>query len=226
MHETKNYWLLASRYSLVKINFHPKQPLPYIVVSLYLKDLLKVKVLRLKPTLETLIARCRKNDSKAQYAMYEMLAPKMLGVCRRYVKSIEEAEEILSNGFVKVFGKIDQFRDEGPFEGWVRRIMVRESINYIRYQRNIFVEVNPEWVPELGHNTLQEKFEAEELLGVIDELPVGYRTVFNLFAIEGYAHKEIGEMLGITESTSKSQLNKARGYLKERINQQQYLSKS
>ena len=90
----------------------------------------------------------------------------------------------------------------------------------------IFVEVNPEWVPELGHNTLQEKFEAEELLGVIDELPVGYRTVFNLFAIEGYAHKEIGEMLGVSESTSKSQLNKARGYLKERINQQQYLSKS
>ncbi len=185
-----------------------------------------MKVLRLKPNLETLIARCLKNDSKAQYALYEMLSPKMLGVCRRYVKSIEEAEEVLSNGFVKVFSKMDSFRNEGPFEGWVRRIMVRESINYIRYQRNIFVEVNPDWVPEVSHSEPQEKMDAEELLLVIDELPVGYRTVFNLFAIEGFAHKEIGDMLGITESTSKSQLNRARSYLKERLNQQNYLSKS
>ncbi len=185
-----------------------------------------MKVLRLKPTLETLIERCRKNDSKAQYALYQMMGAKMLGVCRRYVKSIEEAEEILSNGFVKVFTKLDQFNGEGSFEGWVRKIMVRESLNYIRYQRNIFVEVNPDWVPEQGHSPIEEETEAEELLCLIDELPIGYKTVFNLYAIEGFAHKEIGEMLGVTENTSKSQLSKARKYLKERINQTQYLSKT
>jgi RNA polymerase sigma factor (sigma-70 family) len=183
-----------------------------------------VKVIRLKPTLETLIARCRKNDSKAQYALYEMMGPKMLGVCRRYVKSIEEAEEVLSNGFVKVFTKIDSFRDEGSFEGWVRRIMVRESLNYIRYQRNIFVETEPEWIPEQGHSPIQEDIDAEALMTIVDTLPTGYRTVFNLYAIEGYAHKEIGEMLGITETTSKSQLSKARKFLREQIAQQQYMA--
>lgn len=184
-----------------------------------------MKVIRLKPTLETLISRCRKNDSKAQYALYEMMAPKMLGVCRRYVKSIEGAEEVLSNGFVKVFTKIDTYRDEGSFEGWVRRIMVRESINYIRYQRNIFVEMEPEWIPELSHSPIHDDMASEALLQIIDGLPLGYRTVFNLYAIEGYAHKEIGEMLGITESTSKSQLSKARKFLQERIVQKQYLAK-
>lgn len=184
-----------------------------------------MKLITLKPSLKTLVARCRKNDSKAQYALYEMMGPKMLGVCRRYVKSIEEAEEILSNGFVKVFTKIDSFKDEGSFEGWVRKIMVRESLNYIRYQRNIFVETEPEWIPEQGHNPINEDVDAEELMMVIDELPVGYKTVFNLYAIEGFAHKEIGDMLGITENTSKSQLSKARKYLRERINETQYLSK-
>ena len=125
-----------------------------------------------------------------------------------------------------MFTKIDTFKDEGSFEGWVRRIMVRESINYIRYQRNIFVEMEPEWIPEQGHSPIQDEIEASALLEVIDELPMGYKTVFNLFAIEGYSHKEIGDMLSITENTSKSQLSKARKYLKERVNQQQYLSKT
>jgi RNA polymerase sigma-70 factor (ECF subfamily) len=184
-----------------------------------------VKVIRLKPTLETLVARCRKNDSKAQYALYEMMSPKMLGVCRRYVKSIEEAEEVLSNGFIKVFTKLDTFRDEGSFEGWVRRIMVRESINYIRYQRNIFVEMEPEWIPEQGHNPIQEDLAADALMTIVDTLPLGYRTVFNLFAIEGFAHKEIAEMLDITENTSKSQLSKARKFLQQQLEQQQYMAK-
>jgi RNA polymerase sigma factor (sigma-70 family) len=184
-----------------------------------------VKVIRLKPTLENLVKRCRKNDSKAQYALYEMMGPKMLGVCRRYVKSIEEAEEVLSNGFVKVFTKLDSFRDEGSFEGWVRRIMVRESLNYIRYQRNIFVEMEPEWIPEQGHNPIQEDLAADALMTIIDTLPLGYKTVFNLFAIEGFAHKEIAEMLDITESTSKSQLSKARKFLQQQIEQQQYMAK-
>jgi RNA polymerase sigma-70 factor (ECF subfamily) len=184
-----------------------------------------VKLIRLKPALDTLVERCRKNDSKAQYALYELLSPKMLGVCRRYVKSLEEAEEVLSNGFIKVFNKIEDYRGDGPFEGWVRRIMVHESINYIRYKKNIFVEMQPEWLPEDTHNPITEGFAAEALLQLIDDLPTGYKTVFNLYAIEGYAHKEIGDLLGITESTSKSQLSKARKYLQERINEKQYLYK-
>lgn len=183
-----------------------------------------MNVIRLKPTLETLIARCRKNDGKAQYALYTQMAPKMLAVCRRYVKSVEEAEEVLSNGFVKVFGKIESYRDEGSFEGWVRKIMVRESLNYIRYQRNIFVETEPDWIPEQGHSPIQEDIAAEALMQIIDELPLGYKTVFNLFAIEGYAHKEISNMLGISENTSKSQLSKARKLLQEKIVEKQYLA--
>lgn len=184
-----------------------------------------MKLIRLKPTLETLVERCRNNDSKAQYALYEMLSPKMLGVCRRYVKSIEEAEEVLSNGFVKVLTKINDYRGDGPFEGWVRRIMVRESINYIRYQKNIFVETDPDWLPEEGHSPINESIEADALMQMVDELPTGYRTVFNLYAIEGYQHKEIGDMLNISENTSKSQLSKARKYLQERLQkQQQHLS--
>lgn len=182
-----------------------------------------MKVIRLKPTLDTLVVRCRKNDSKSQYAMYELMAPKMLGVCRRYVKSIEEAEEVLGNGFVKVFNKINDFKGEGSFEGWVRKIMVRESINYIRYQKNIFVETNPEWLPESGHNPINEDTAVDALMHLINDLPMGYKTVFNLYAIEGYAHKEIGDMLGISENTSKSQLSKARKYLQEKLGQQQYL---
>lgn len=148
-----------------------------------------------------------------------------MGVSRRYTKSTEEAEEILSNGFIKVFKNIKQYESKGSFEGWVRKIIVNEAINYIRYKKNLFVETNQEWF-EIGHEDLNQKNDAQEILSLIDALPIGYKTVFNLYAIEGYPHKEIAELLGISEGTSKSQLSKARNLLQQRISGLNVIHKS
>jgi len=149
----------------------------------------------------------------------------MLGVSRRYTRSTEEAEEILSNGFIKVFKSIDQYEGKGSFEGWIRKIIVNEAINYIRYKKNLFVETDQDWY-DYGHEELNEQNDAQEILSLIDELPIGYKTVFNLYAIEGYPHKEIAELLGVSEGTSKSQLSKARNMLQQRISGLNLLHKS
>ncbi len=181
------------------------------------------KLLRLPTTEQKLVKQCTKGDAKAQRELYERFAPQMLSICRRYVRSLEDAEEVLSNAFVKVFRKIDQYKGDGPLGGWIRRIMVNESLNFIRYQKNLFVEVEEENHSGFSHQDVQEEINAEHLMAMINELPLGYRTVFNLYAIEGYAHKEIGEMLGVSENTSKSQLSKARKHLQERIGQNELL---
>ncbi len=183
-----------------------------------------MKLFQLNSTTEQLIERCRDFDRKAQHDLYERYAPKMLAVCIRYVKKKEEAEEVLMNGFIKIFNKIEDFNDEGSFEGWVRRIMVNESLNHIRYRKNLFVETDEEesW-PEPQHAPLESKETTTALMQMIDELPIGYRTVFNLFAIEGYGHKEIADMLEIDEKTSRSQLSRARKQLQERITEAKYL---
>ena len=175
-----------------------------------------MKIIRLKPTEQQLIEKCKKGERKSQLGLYKFFAAKMMGACRRYTKSTEEAEEILSNGFIKVFKNINQYQGKGSFEGWIRKIMVNEAINYIRYKKNLFVETSNDWL-EASHQDLTEQTDAQEILGIIDELPVGYKTVFNLYAIEGYPHKEIAQLLGISEGTSKSQLSKARGLLQQRI---------
>ncbi len=141
----------------------------------------------------------------------------MLSVGLRYLKLQEDAEEVLSNTFIKVFNKLDQFKGDGPLGAWVRRIMVNESLNFLKYKRNLFVEVDEENHGAFSHEKLQEDINAEHLLKMISELPLGYRTVFNLYAIEGYNHREIGEMLGISENTSKSQLSKARNQLQQKL---------
>jgi RNA polymerase sigma-70 factor (ECF subfamily) len=144
----------------------------------------------------------------------------MLAVCRRYTQSIEDAEEVLSNGFIKVFERIDQYRGEGALGGWIRQIMVREALNFVRYQKNLFVEADESRDLSLAHSAFKEQHEAEYLMRFIDQLPTGYQTVFNLYAIEGYGHKEIAEMLEISESTSKSQLRKARLQLQEKLEEE------
>lgn len=149
----------------------------------------------------------------------------MLGVCVRYVKNREEAEEVLMNGFVKVFNKVADFTGDGSFEGWIRKIMVNESLNHIRYKKNLFVEGDEtDWV-EPHHTPLESKETAGALMQLIDQLPLGYRTVFNLHAIEGYSHKEIAEMLEIDENTSRSQLSRARQQLQTQVTKEQYLYK-
>ncbi len=169
-------------------------------------------------TEEEILRDCRKGKAKAQQALYERLASKMLGVCIRYIRDREEAEHVMIGGMVKVFEKLDQFKGEGSFEGWVRRIMVTESLMYIRKNKALSVEVEVEAADlEPDYSSLEDHLQTSDLLALISELPVGYRSVFNLYAIEGYSHKEIGELLGISENTSKSQLSRARTYLQKRL---------
>lgn len=181
------------------------------------------KLFRLPTTDKKLAKQCCKGDAKAQRELYEKYASQMLSVCRRYVRSQEDAEEVLSNAFIKVFRKIDQFKGDGALGGWIRRIMVNESLNFIRYQRNLFVEVEEENHSGFSHQDVQDDMNAEHLMTMINELPLGYRTVFNLYAIEGYTHREVGEMLEISENTSKSQLSKARKQLQERLGKNELL---
>ena len=172
-----------------------------------------------KYTINELIKRCRAGERKAQELLYKQFASKMLGVCFRYATDKMEAEDMMQNGFIKVFQKIDDFRDEGSFEGWIRRIMVHSSIEYYRKHHKMMQLVDLEVAAnEISVNPLATaKLEAKDLMLLIQQLAPGYRIVFNLFAIEGYSHKEIAAIVGITEGASKSQLSRARTVLKEQI---------
>ncbi|MFT6856931.1 MAG: RNA polymerase sigma factor (sigma-70 family) [Cyclobacteriaceae bacterium] len=167
---------------------------------------------------EVLIADCLKGKQKAQKEMYERFAPKMLGVCMRYINDREEAEHVMIGGMVKVFEKLNQYTFQGSFEGWVRRVMVNESLMYIRRNKNMSLEIDVADVEhQLDFARLDDSLEAEDLMRLIELLPVGYRTVFNLYAIEGYSHKEIAEALAVSENTSKSQLSRARKLLQSQL---------
>jgi RNA polymerase sigma factor (sigma-70 family) len=172
-----------------------------------------------KYTIEELIEGCRKGQRKMQELLYKLLASKMLGVCMRYATDRMEAEDMLQNGFVKVFRKLDDFRGEGSFEGWVRKIMVHSSIEYYRKNHKMMQVVDIETAGEEQSvdPVAASNLGVQDLLAIIVQLPPGYKMVFNMYAIEGYSHKEIGEIMGITEGASKSQLSRARGILKEQI---------
>jgi RNA polymerase sigma-70 factor (ECF subfamily) len=171
-----------------------------------------------KSSEDKLIIACQKGEHHAQKAVYEKYARKMLGVCSRYVQDEMEAEDIMIMGFVRVFEKINTFKSEGSFEGWIRRIMVNEALGHLRKQKSLKLTVNLEDSYQEPVFTAEDtELEAEDLLILIQQLPDGYRMVFNLYAIEGYSHKEIGEMLGISENTSKSQLSRARSLLQRHI---------
>lgn len=169
-------------------------------------------------TEESLISGCRKKHRQAQRDVYNWLSPRMLAICRRYIKDVNEAESVMITGFMKVLGKIEQYSGEGSFEGWVRRIMVNESLLYIRKNKGMYIEVDIEYADtEPNYELASENLEADDLLILINGLPIGYRTVFNMFAIEGYSHREIAESLAISENTSKSQLSRARKMLQKQI---------
>ena len=167
---------------------------------------------------EALIKGCRKNDPRSQRELYQYWAPKMLGICLRYVKDRSEAESVMTGGFLKIFEKIGQFSGEGSFEGWMRRIMVNESLTYLRQHKHTFMMVDAkEAHKEISYDDAEQNLQASDLLAMIQQLPDGYRTIFNLYAIEGFSHKEIAEKLEISESTSKSQLSRARGLLQQQL---------
>jgi RNA polymerase sigma factor (sigma-70 family) len=174
----------------------------------------------LKPTytIDQLITRCKAGERQAQALLYKQFAAKMLGVCMRYATDKMEAEDMLQNGFVKLFNKLNDYRGEGSFEGWVRRIMVHSAIEYYRKHHKMFQMVDVADMDEPSVNpAVIANMGAKDLLALIQQLSPGYKMVFSLYAIEGYSHKEIGEMMGITEGASKSQLSRARTILKDMI---------
>lgn len=170
--------------------------------------------------MEHLLDLCRKGDRKAQQTLYQRMAPVLMGICRRYLTRGEEAEEALGNAFIKIFTKLHTFDGEGSFEGWMKRITVRECLSYLRSGKHVF---DQDWEGDIAAPA-QGSDEAAHLLGLVQALPTGYRTVFNLYAIEGYNHAEIAEMLGISSGTSKSQLSKARKMLQEQLPEYSYQS--
>ena len=174
-----------------------------------------------------LITALQRADSRAQKTLFERYSSKMLTICVRYVSNRYEAEEILMDGFMRVFEKIGQYKSEGSFEGWIRRIMVNESLMYLRKNKQWRAEIALEdAAPEADTTFADQDLMAEDLMNLLEQLPVGYKTVFNLYAIEGYSHAEIAESLGITESTSKSQLHRARALLQRLLTQLEVKKKS
>jgi RNA polymerase sigma factor (sigma-70 family) len=165
-----------------------------------------------------LIRGCIGGDRRYQEALYLQYSPKMYSICLRYCNNNNDAQDVLQDGFVKVFRNLDQFRGEGSFEGWMRRIFVNTAIEHFRKKINIAT------IPEAVENTFEDKdwtafdrLGEKDILAAVRELSPGYRTIFNMYVVEGYSHKEIGEALGINEGTSKSQLARARVILQKVI---------
>lgn len=173
-----------------------------------------------KYTIEDLIKRCKAGERKAHELLYKQFASKMMGVCLRYATDRMEAEDMLQNGFIRVFQKLADYRGDGSFEGWVRRIMVHSSIEYYRKHHKMLQLADVDSGNEPSVNAVaMANLDAMDLMVLIQRLSPGYRVVFNLYAIEGYSHREIGDIMGITEGASKSQLSRARTILKEQIAQ-------
>ena len=169
-------------------------------------------------TTDSLLEGCKRGERKAQESLYKTMASRMMAVCLRYAKDTFEAEDILQMGFVKVFQKVSEFRGEGSFEGWIRRIMVNTAIESYRKNLRSLNVGDIDEVYDQPQNTFDMSgLELKDLLNLVQELSNGYRMVFNMYVIEGYSHKEIAEQLGITEGASKSQLSRARAILKDKI---------
>lgn len=170
-------------------------------------------------TEQQLIAKCRDGDTRALRALYDRYADRMLGVCYRYAGDRDTARDLLHDGFVTLFTKLGDFRGEGAFEGWMRRIFVTTCLGHLRKNSRGTVEWPAEGIngaagPSAPEASALEQLSAAELLGLIGSLPEGYRTVLNLYAIEGYNHREIAGLLGISENTSRSQYARAKACLR------------
>jgi RNA polymerase sigma-70 factor (ECF subfamily) len=170
-------------------------------------------------TEEVLLQGCIKNDASAQQELYQRYSPKMLSVCYRYAKTREDAEDMLQEGFIKVFSQINKFEKRGSLEGWILRIIVHTCINHLKKNKKFNDNVE---LAHAGNLVIREDYipsiiQAKQIVETIRTLPVGYRTVLNLYAIEGYSHKEIGQLLDIEESTSRSQYTRAKTMLEEML---------
>ena len=166
---------------------------------------------------QEIVEGCIAKDAKAQRFLFEKYAGKMMGICLRYMKNREEAQDVLQEGFIKVYQKMSQYKNTGPLGGWMRMVMINTALIQLRKNKKWenTIDVSTSYDLSTDDYTVLDKLSADELMSVINSIPEGYRTVFNLFVIEGYAHKEIAKMLDVTESTSKTQFRKARLYLKK-----------
>lgn len=175
-----------------------------------------MKVINLHQEEQTIIQMAIDQNRFAQQQIYTKYSSKMLSVCRQYIKDLQLAEDVMITAFMKVFTHLKNFEHKGSFEGWIRRIMINECISYIRVKKQVkFIE--DETFFEERYNDIEGKFSLDDIQFLIDGLPDGYRMVFNLYVVEGYKHHEIGELLGISEGTSKSQLMHARRMLQNQI---------
>ncbi|GAB2781497.1 RNA polymerase sigma-70 factor (ECF subfamily) [Hymenobacter luteus] len=166
-----------------------------------------------------LVAACRRGSAAAQEQLYQRFAPKMLALCLCYVHHQFDAEDVLARGFVKVFRYLGQFEGKGSLEGWVRRIMVHEALSCLRRRESLTLHLEDCYTGHLATDlpNAEAELQAADLLRLVQELPAGYRAVFNLCALEGYTHPEAAALLGISEGTSKSQLSKARAVLQRQV---------
>jgi RNA polymerase sigma-70 factor (ECF subfamily) len=180
----------------------------------------------MKLTDEQLVKKCLEKDSLAQKQLFDSFSRKMMGVCLRYTKDVEEAQDVLQIGFVKVFEKLHLFNNEGSLEGWIRKVLVNTALDQIRKNKKFDDNVD---LSKVDYNMATEnenvldQLSANDLLKIIQAMPTGFRTVFNLYAIEGYSHQEIADQLNISINTSKSQYSRARVYLQKIILEEKIL---
>lgn len=177
---------------------------------------------------ESLISGCIENDAAAQRELYNRYSPKMLSVCYRFAQSREDAEDMMQEGFIKVFTQIHTFQNKGVFEGWVRRIIVHTCINFLKKYKKFNENIDIAFAGALSikEETIPSLMQAKQIVECIRILPVGYRAVLNLYAIEGYTHKEIAEMLDIEESTSRSQYTRSKAMLETILTKKRILEKN
>ena len=170
-------------------------------------------------TEQAIIAGCLRNDAAAQRELYNQYSPKMLSVCYRFSPTREDAEDMLQEAFIKVFTNIHTFQNKGSFEGWIRRIIVHTCINFLKKHKkfNESIELTEANLMQVKEETIPSMMQAKQVIECIRLLPVGYRTVLNLYAIEGYSHREIGELLDIGESTSRSQYTRSKALLENML---------
>lgn len=171
----------------------------------------------MKEHLIHIVDQCRKGDAKAQKQLYDMYAPLFMSIAMRYMKNVESAEDVMVMGFFKIFDNIGKFKGEGSFEGWMKRILVNEALMQIRKKNNLYMTLELSEVDKAEAASVIDDMAYEDLLALLDELPPGYRTIFNMYVVEGYKHREIAELLDISINTSKSQLILAKKRMRELI---------
>ena len=178
-------------------------------------------------TEELMLYGCLNNNASAQEALYNRFSPRMLGVCYRFARNKEDAEDMLQEGFIKVFTQIHQFRNQGALEGWIRRIIVHTCINILKKNKKFTDSVDLIHASSihLNENNIPSILEAKQVVEAVRKLPIGYRTVLNLYAIEGFSHKEIAHVLDIEESTSRSQYTRAKAMLEDILIQKNIIQK-